>query len=291
MRLPRMLRPTGIAQDYGRDLAQICSRVRPAFRELEVELPRLIRSVAASRGWRADANEGKRVRQLSQQARAKVAAAIRPDRVSDLADRYARTTSTFQRVQLSRVTRAALGADPFINERGLQPIMETFAHQNVVLIKGITDKVATDVESAALQAVQSGRLTGQLADDLTEKYGYAPKRAKFIARDQIGKLNGQLNATRQRAMGIEHFIWRTVHDERVRDDHEEWEEESDPAQGGTPYSYDDPPGGELPGEPINCRCYAEPFFGPVDDDDGDSSDEGDKDEPDGEDDSEDNDDS
>jgi len=78
------------------------------------------------------------------------------------------------------------------------------------------------------------------------------RRAKLIARDQIGKLNGRINASRLTSIGIDKFIWRTSKDERVRPDHRKRE--------GKIYEFSNPPNGEIPGTPINCRCFAEPVI-------------------------------
>jgi len=241
--LPRMFPPTGIAKDYSRELVQVVARIRPCFRELELMMRATLRM---------DSNEGSKIRSASQRARAKMAKAIDQDKIYDLADRFGKTTSTYQRVQLSRVTHAALGADPFIREPKLKDTLEVFAHANVQLIKGIGDKVANDIESAALRAVMTGTTNKDFAAELEDRFGFPAKRAKLIARDQIGSLYGRLNAERQKALGISKFTWRTVNDQRVRPEHDDRE--------GKVYSFDDPPDGELPGEPINCRCYAEPVF-------------------------------
>ncbi len=84
------------------------------------------------------------------------------------------------------------------------------------------------------------------------QFGFGERRSKLIARDQVGKLYGQLNASRQKDIGVEKFTWRTVGDERVRDEHE--------ALDGEVFSYDDPPEEGLPGEEVLCRCSAEPLF-------------------------------
>lgn len=251
--LPRMFHPDGLAKDYGRDLVQVVARIRPAFRELEVELPRLLASARAdlTRG-RMDGGEGRRIRQLAQQAKSKIAATIKPAQIEKLADKYARTTSSYQRVQLGRVMSASMGTDVFAREPNIRPALEAFVHSNVQLIEGIGPKVAQDVEAAALRAVQTGMLHKDLALELEDKYGFAPERARAVARDQVGKLYGNLQQVRQRALGIESYIWRTVQDDRVREEHEERE--------GDEFRWDDPPEDGHPGEAVNCRCYPEPVI-------------------------------
>ena len=72
--------------------------------------------------------------------------------------------------------------------------------------------------------------------------------AALIARDQISKLNGQLNKARQEAAGIESFVWETRGDSRVRPAHA--------ALQGRTFKWADGANGLIPGQPINCRCWA-----------------------------------
>lgn len=79
------------------------------------------------------------------------------------------------------------------------------------------------------------------------------KHARLIAHDQVNKLNGRLNQTRQEAAGITEFTWRTQGDDRVREEHE--------AINGQQFSWaEGAPSIGLPGEPVNCRCHAEPVI-------------------------------
>jgi SPP1 gp7 family putative phage head morphogenesis protein len=84
----------------------------------------------------------------------------------------------------------------------------------------------------------------------------AENRVRLIARDQTSKMNASFNQARQTSVGIEKYEWQTAGDERVRESHAELD--------GQVFSWDDPPevDGEPanPGEPVNCRCVAIPFF-------------------------------
>jgi SPP1 gp7 family putative phage head morphogenesis protein len=270
-RLPRPAEPALIWREYGEALGGLVKPAvfRRAFAELLLELPSLMASARRERGdaapslaqarvyaWlaragvRADADEGRRARALVAQARERLRASVSTRAIEELAEKFAENTSTFQRIQLGRQTRAVLGADVFTHDKGLRARVQGFATENVSLIKGITDDVAGKVERAVTRALTSATLHDDLAKELEKSFGYGETRAALIARDQIGKFYGQINASRQQALGLDKFVWRTVGDERVREDHAE--------RDGEVYSYSDPPDGELPGEPILCRCYAEP---------------------------------
>lgn len=259
-RLPRQAEPRAIARAYGKALAALVSKekIRAAFAELLHELPSLLASARQSldsTGHR-DSDEGKRARALVALARDRLKSAVSTASIEELATQFANQTSTFQRIQLSKQVKAALGVDIFTADRGMQQRVSLFASENVSLIKGVTDDVSTRIEKAVTRAMTSGTLPSDLADQLDEQFGFGEDRAKMIARDQIGKLYGQINASRQQDLGVEKFTWRSSGDERVRDSHEELD--------GEEFTYDDPPSDEdgptLPGEAILCRCSAEPVF-------------------------------
>lgn len=254
-RLPRQASPKMIALDYARELLSVVALMRRAFAPFLAALPRLLESAARERrvdGFHADAGESRRIRALLEQARRTMGETVKTDELEKLARLMARRTADFNRVQLGRQVQAALGTDVFLADRALTPLTEAFVDANVGLIKNIGDKLAADIEASTMRAVQAGKLHPDLAEELEARFGFSEERAKLIARDQIGKAYGQINSARQRELGVGRFVWRTANDERVRAEHED--------RDGEVYSYDDPPDGELPGEPINCRCYAEPVF-------------------------------
>jgi len=253
-RLPKQLIPTTIEREYANALARYAEIVRKAFGPFLAELPALMESANRDRtaALKTDAGEGRRIRELIEQAQTNIRSSITTGDLEKLAVAFAERTATWQRKEMSKQVTAALGADVFLADRQLKPLTEAFVNANVGLIKNIGDKTAFDVEAATMRAIQAGTLHGDLTKELEARFDFNESRAALIARDQIGKAYGQINAARHRELGVDRFIWRTVGDERVRDDHSD--------RDGVEYSYNDPPEGELPGEPINCRCYADPVF-------------------------------
>lgn len=255
-RLPRQQPPKMIEREYASAVLElVVPRIRAALAPLFAELPQLLARAAAERRHdvRADAGESRRVRQLLETAREKIRTSISTKDIEALAEKFARRTSTYHRIQLARQTNAALGVDVYASDRRLPPLIDAFVDSNVGLIKDIGEKVAARVELEVARGVQDGMLHGDLAEKL-EAIGFGEERAALIARDQVGKLYGQINATRQTELGVDRFIWRAVGDERTRDLHEELD--------GEEFSFSE--GGHetegLPGEPVLCRCWAEPIF-------------------------------
>jgi SPP1 gp7 family putative phage head morphogenesis protein len=249
-RLPRQVYPRAIEREYARAIVRYVDRAREAFTPLLAELPALL--VSVSNGQRRDAGEGKRARDLVDRARSVLGSAVTPRDIEVLAEEFARRTATHQRVQLNRQVKAALGADVFIADRGLQDAVDGFVSENVSLITDITRDLASKIEQAVTRAVTSATPHPKLAKELEERFGFAEKRARLIARDQVGKFYGAVNAKRQQDLGADRYVWRTVNDQRVRLEHR--------ARDGQVFKWSDPPDDGHPGQPILCRCYAEPDF-------------------------------
>lgn len=291
-KVPRPGSRKPLEREYGNAIAALVSRkvIREAFGELLAALPGLLDSARQGRGdsctvsdamcadlWRIgdpaarvtawldaidkqhriDADEGKKARELVAKAKQRLAGAVSTTKIEALAEEFGRRTATFQRIQLAKQTKAVLGADIFTGDKGMRTRLSNFASENVSLIKGITDDVATRVEKTVTRALTSATPHAKLAEQLDDEFGYGETRSKLIARDQIGKLYGQIDASRQQDLGVTRFIWRATDDDRTRDQHADWD--------GEIFSYDDPPddddfGPVLPGEAILCRCTAEPVL-------------------------------
>ncbi len=184
---------------------------------------------------------------------------IQRDEIEALARKFAERTSTYQRLQFTNQVRVALGVDPIIKDKGLAAATEQFTHENAALVTRIPERLHGDLETLVQRAVSSASPHPALAEQIEARFGVAERHARLIARDQVSKFHGSMNHTRQRELGIERFTWRTVGDERVRDEHEDLD--------GEVFDYDDPPDEGLPSEPVLCRCSAEPVFEDEDSDD------------------------
>lgn len=257
-KLPRQQFPMLIRNDYEKRMLVFADRMIAPYTVALQELPRMLEelaNLARHDAVRADAGESKRIRALLDEARRKMNAALVNPEIERLAADFAQKTATHQRIQMNRQTRAALGVDVLASDRRVLPLMEAFVDTNVGLIRKLSDETAGRIESSVMRAVQSAKPWDEFAAELRQQYGFPETRARIIARDQIGKFYGQVNAARQRELGVEAFFWRDSSDERVRDEHELLD--------GKRFLYSDPPEEGLPGEPTLCRCQAEPDFSTI----------------------------
>jgi len=87
-------------------------------------------------------------------------------------------------------------------------------------------------------------------------YGERPSRFNSVRRameeNLITSFSGLINERRQRALGIDQYIWRSRDDEKVRHVHAEHDDKV--------FDWDNPPESGHPGQAFNCRCFAEPYL-------------------------------
>ncbi len=147
---------------------------------------------------------------------------------------------------------STVGIDLVGLEPAIAPHLAAFTAENVKLITSIPENLLTNVEGIISRGTRRGRRASEMAKEIRERFKISENRAKLIARDQVSKLNGELTQLRQTSLGVKRYIWRTSQDERVRDEHAERE--------GQEFLWSQPPADGHPGEPINCRCTAEPVI-------------------------------
>lgn len=189
------------------------------------------------------------------------------------AEKAARATASGHATAEKRVVKQVLGVQPELAEPWLRPMLDSFVRQNARLVGKVGEQFYDRLEQRIGDGVRRGRraesLRKEIAKDFVELEGLsvqqALRRAKGIARDQIGSFTGELSRIRQTQLGITRYVWRTSKDERVRDSHEEREgkvfewgrdiQEQLEEQG---LKVDDVDG--HPGAPFNCRCTPEPVL-------------------------------
>jgi SPP1 gp7 family putative phage head morphogenesis protein len=175
--------------------------------------------------------------------RKKIAAMIRP---------VAEDVAKFQAGGMNAQMKPLVGIDVVGSEPWIGKAVDEFTTENVALIKSIPSVYFNQVEAIASRETADGARWEDIAPMLKERFKVSESRAKLIARDQVGKFYGDLNRVRQTDLGVESFTWRAVRDNRVREEHE--------TRDGQVYKWASPPEGETPGEPVNCRCYADPVI-------------------------------
>lgn len=183
---------------------------------------------------------------------------LKPEFLERLAGNAAGEISDFNKAEMTRQLRRSVGVDIFLADPTLAATVAEFTKVNVALIKSIPAQYFGAVEKVIKAGFRKGRRAASIAPEIAQRFGVSERRARFIARDQVAKINGQLTEERQTELGIDGYMWRTSQDERVREIHRDLE--------GSRQKWNAPPvvsedgRREHPGGDFQCRCTAEPII-------------------------------
>lgn len=266
-KLSKLSAPLGIERDYQKRIRQITEKVKNIINEEIVNsLPAIMAETEAARptndSIRLD-NIGQKVAELFVATRARVGSEITDFELGQVTEATATEMNAWNKAQITRVMKQALGIDYFQAEPWLAEELNIFAINNANLIKSNNAAFISQVEGVVYDGMRRGlrheeiarQILGSGKDELgkVSRFKQAKTRANLIGRDQINKLNGNLTRLRQENAGVKRYIWRTVGDNRVRDKHAGFD--------GKEYNWEEgAPGGIHPGDEIQCRCYAEPVI-------------------------------
>lgn len=174
--------------------------------------------------------------------------------VNSIATKFVRSLNAFSYNNV-KAQAAIVGLDPISDNNVLRNYVKGKIQENVSLINSMYSSYWHSLEKDIYRSITSGGGITSLTDAITKRTRMARRHADLIANDQTGTIISQFNAYRAKSAGAEKYLWRSMEDRRVRPKHRELD--------GKTFKYGDPHGGddgELPGEPIRCRCIAEPIF-------------------------------
>jgi SPP1 gp7 family putative phage head morphogenesis protein len=161
--------------------------------------------------------------------------------------------ATDERLKASAKQSLGIDITPLLSQSG--PILSAMTKAtaaNIELIQSIPAQYFDKLGESVSKNMQAGIRYEDLAREVMRIGDVTESRAKLIARDQTSKMNGAFNRARQTSIGLDRYKWQTSGDERVRDNHA--------ANDGKVFRWDDPPETGHPGEDVNCRCVAIPYF-------------------------------
>ena len=172
--------------------------------------------------------------------------------------------------QSQKFFKAILGVEFFVTEPWEIEVIEAWSQTNFELISSLSSEYIKSVNLLVSEGVQFGKTANSIMKEIRALNktitGY---RARLIARDQVGKLNGALTKRRMEDAGIDMYTWMTAGDERVRSKHKtlnnklmRWDNpnvySADKGKTWKARSGDMYKG--IPGQDIQCRCTGVPFF-------------------------------
>ncbi len=138
--------------------------------------------------------------------------------------------------------------------RQVSLVVETIVEPGVGIVS-IPASHYDRIEEIVTNGIRRGTRPETTLKQLAKLDGITKRRAEVIARDQIVTHNGRMTEIRHGKLGITHYFWKTVGDQRVRKLHRLRE--------GKRFAYDNPPNAvKIDGHPgiggIQCRCWPSP---------------------------------
>jgi hypothetical protein len=183
----------------------------------------------------------------------------------------------FNEGQYEKGAKSVLGVEFPVGEDWWPGAKKYWCDENYKHIWKTLNGYKDNVSALTEQAVTSGWSVKTLAERIHAlDTKMTTGKANFIARDQIGKLNGEITHRRMESVGLTMYIWETSGDERVRGypggkypdarpSHHlmdgllcSWNDGAVYSQDGGKTWIDRPSGAVLlhPGQDYQCRCTA-----------------------------------
>lgn len=135
--------------------------------------------------------------------------------------------------------------------------------EQVHYIRSIPRGAATRAQELATEGLIGSRRADDVAADIQNIGHVTESRAVLIARTETAKAHSAFTQARATAVGSDAYIWRTADDADVRESHAEmegqtvlWSSPPTLSDGTTTHA----------GQIYNCRCYPEPIFSDLMDD-------------------------
>ena len=136
----------------------------------------------------------------------------------DIANQWVHDVNGYNREKTMETLRQALGIDvgTVINE-DIKQDLDMMMYEAAMYIKTIPSELVLKVADRVLQHYKGIPMPENrtLMGQIKEEFKVSDGRAKVLARDQTAKMNCSISALRQKAVGIDKYIWETSRDRRV----------------------------------------------------------------------------
>lgn len=215
------------------------------------QLGNLIERVGAADVGRTDRLDavGDEVKAAVGTTRAAILDRIKPERLLIGVAKSGKNVFVSNRKRYAKSGFALLGIND-LPPKSEAALLSSWTQENIQLIKGVNEEQLNKLEALFMRSSRDGARASDITSEVSTIMGSSLSRAKLIAYDQIGKLNGQLDRLKQTNIGVTHYIWRSSQDEAVRKTHKKFNGQRYAWESGSPEGH--------PGQPVRCRCIADP---------------------------------
>lgn len=151
-----------------------------------------------------------------------------------------------------------------VKKEEMKKALKENVKENVNLITSIPVKAAERVFDIVQRGIEESKRAEIVANEIETIGNTTRARTLLIARTETSRMVTKMIETRAEAVGINWFVWHSVHDRKTRPGHRlldgvlvKWSDPPSPEKlAGEKRVY----GNYLPGGIFNCRCWAAPLI-------------------------------
>lgn len=233
-------------------------------KQLQKALPTLLKSIKHPQSLRTDSEDDfeQKLHQTLQQIIDRLGEEILLHHIAQMLIQITSVTRRTVNEQWFAAVQKTLGVDvlkDYYNGDFYALILQEWLSDNLDLIKTIPQDVIHGMEDKIMDRYLAGGTAREIAKDIRDTCHVSKGRARFIARDQIGKLQSKMTQYQQEDAGVAEYIWSANRDSKTRPQHRFLD--------GKKFRWDSPPISDPkrgrrchPGEDYGCRCVALPVF-------------------------------
>lgn len=184
--------------------------------------------------------------------------------------RTAEEAKEFGDKEFQKTIEKGIHVNPPVSSSWWNDMRNSWAEDNYTLITSNAKNYVSKINTLTEQAIVNGLSPMKLKEEIKKATeGLSDKHCKLLARDQMGKLNGQITEAQMQEVGLDLYVWSTAYDDRVRDSHAVMEGLLCRWDDASVCSYDNGktwvarPSGAVdlhPGQDIQCRCVGLAFY-------------------------------
>ena len=179
-------------------------------------------------------------------------------------------TIAFSEAQFKKIIEKGIHVNLPTTAEWWDKMKTSWMEDNYTLITSNAKNYISQINSIVEQGVVNGLGVDKVTKQIFEKTeSLTKKHCKLLARDQMGKLNGQITQAQNEELGLDLYVWDTAMDDRVRDSHQlmqgllcRWDDALVCSYDGGKTWVPRPSGAvDLhPGQDIQCRCSGLTYY-------------------------------
>lgn len=244
------------AAAYARLMKEALGEILPDLKETAAEELPEVRTDSVHKRIRMDGNAEKKIRDTLDAVQAELETLFPESVLRRWAQAMIGSVNKTEKKNMKRMAaRLGFNVEPLMHDRDLSPYFRNVVDENVGLIRSIPKQHLEVLKNGLVNAITRDMSHDFIRKMIQKNFAVTRSKAKVIARDQVGKLNGAINQYRQQQLGGKRYVWDGAMDERERPDHKRLQ--------GKTFRWDSPPivdrkSGRRghPGEDYCCRCRA-----------------------------------